>query len=360
MFDPIVQHRCEAVHSFVHIPDNNPDAPWRAVIAVHSTRRGPALGGCRFVPYQSGDDALQDALRLAQGMSRKAALAGLDLGGGKAVIMMPEGVFDRQALFRWFGHCVERLSGEYITAMDAGTQVEDMDEIFRHTRHVASHSQIGDPSPHTARGVWQAIRYVLHEVLGLAPTKSRVAVQGLGHVGMLLTQHLLDNGVQVIVSDVNSDRCQQAQSMGASVVAPEQILQQKVDLLAPCALGGVIHAGNLDELNCQAIVGAANNQLEDADCGRELHQRGVIIAPDYLVNAGGLVFASGRYQGWSDERIAAQIDSITEHLGDLLRQSQQRDIAVNVLADQLADEAIAAGHYQPATNDMGKEALWSL
>lgn len=360
MFDSILDHRCEAVHSFAHCPTSNPQAPWRALIAIHSTRRGPALGGCRFVPYQSDQDALQDALRLAQGMSRKAALAGLNLGGGKAVIMMPEGIFDRQALFRWFGQCVERLCGQYITAMDAGTQVADMDDIFKQTRHVASHSQIGDPSPHTARGVYQALEHVMTSVLGQPLQHSKVAIQGLGHVGMALTQRLTEAGAQVWVSDLNAELCQQAQQLGASVVEPGGILQQPVDILAPCALGGVISESSLPLLQCQAIVGAANNQLASPHIGNELLQRGILFAPDYLVNAGGLMFAAGRYHGWSEERIADQIDTITQRLAEVFHMAEQRQQAVNLVADELADEAIAEGQYQPGQQEIEREALWNL
>ncbi|ASP39364.1 amino acid dehydrogenase [Bacterioplanes sanyensis] len=360
MFDPIVQHRCEAVHSFAHSPSSNPQAPWRAIVAVHSTQRGPALGGCRFVPYSSDQAALNDAVRLAQGMSRKAALAGLDLGGGKAVIMMPEGVFDRQALFRWFGLCVERLSGEYITAMDAGTQVGDMDDVFKHTRHVASHSQIGDPSPHTARGVFLSMEQVITQILGQSIGSSRIAIQGLGHVGMSLAERLLVAGAQVWVSDLDAERCKVAQQLGATVVAPDQILQQPVDVLAPCALGAIISAETVDALQCQAIVGAANNQLATAQIGAELQQRNIVFAPDYLVNAGGLMFAAGRYHGWSDDRIAEQIEQIPSRLQEIVELSEQRQHPVNVVADALADEAIALGQFSTTQQGLEREALWNL
>ena len=289
--------------------------PLNAVVALHNLRLGPALGGCRFIEYSSELDAIEDAMRLARGMSYKAALARVPQGGGKAVIMKPKGDFDREELFKQFGQFIHTLEGRYITAMDSGTNVSDMDILRTQTPFVSSSSNIGDPSPSTAHGmligIEAAVRFVMKQPLkGIT-----VAIQGLGHVGFTLAGHLHKAGCQLIVCDVDEKKTQLAhKNFGAKVVRINEIYQQACDVFSPCGLGGVLNETTLSLLDCKIIAGCANNQLAHDDVAHTIHKMGILYAPDYVINSGGLVFASSSYRGMNQQQILSEVNKLKDTL----------------------------------------------
>ncbi|HFT1865850.1 TPA: Glu/Leu/Phe/Val dehydrogenase, partial [Pseudomonas aeruginosa] len=304
MFDMMDAARLEGLHLA-----QDPATGLKAIIAIHSTRLGPALGGCRYLPYPNDEAAIGDAIRLAQGMSYKAALAGLEQGGGKAVIIRPPHLDNRGALFEAFGRFIESLGGRYITAVDSGTSSADMDCIAQQTRHVTSTTQAGDPSPHTALGVFAGIRASAQARLGSDDLEGlRVAVQGLGHVGYALAEQLAAVGAELLVCDLDPGRVQLAvEQLGAHPLAPEALLSTPCDILAPCGLGGVLTSQSVSQLRCAAVAGAANNQLERPEVADELEARGILYAPDYVINSGGLIYVALKHRG-------ADPHSITAHL----------------------------------------------
>lgn len=294
MFDMMDAARLEGLHLA-----QDPATGLKAIIAIHSTRLGPALGGCRYLPYPNDEAAIGDAIRLAQGMSYKAALAGLEQGGGKAVIIRPPHLDNRGALFEAFGRFIESLGGRYITAVDSGTSSADMDCIAQQTRHVTSTTQAGDPSPHTALGVFAGIRASAQARLGSDDLEGlRVAVQGLGHVGYALAEQLAAVGAELLVCDLDPGRVQLAvEQLGAHPLAPEALLSTPCDILAPCGLGGVLTSQSVSQLRCAAVAGAANNQLERPEVADELEARGILYAPDYVINSGGLIYVALKHRG---------------------------------------------------------------
>ncbi|WP_315983857.1 Glu/Leu/Phe/Val dehydrogenase dimerization domain-containing protein [Aliamphritea spongicola] len=320
---------------------------------MHSTVRGPALGGCRFIPYGTDDDAITDAIRLAKGMSYKAALAGLPFGGGKAVIIRPGNLKDRHALMRSFGHAIDSLSGQYITAMDSGTLVDDMDDIATQTSYVSCTQHMGDPSPATARGVFAGIRANLQYTTGSDSLKGRhIAIQGLGHVGLNLAYRLHQAGAHLTVTDIDDNKMLQArQQLNAAICRPEEIYDVNCDVFSPCGLGAVINADTLPRLRCNSIAGSANNQLETPETGLQLKQRNILYAPDYVINAGGLMFVAMRYQQQSDVAIESKIAGIFDTLSDLYMEARQSNQVISDVADQRASEIIQqadSGHFQAA------------
>lgn len=322
----------------------DPTTGMKAIIAIHNTKLGPALGGCRFIPYENTEAAIYDAMRLARGMSYKSALANLPLGGGKSVIIQPAHAYNRENYFHAFGRFVEELNGRYITALDSGTELADMDIIGKHTRHVASLSRLnGDPSPYTAKGVFigiqAAIRYQLkrENLSGL-----HIAIQGLGHVGFSLARHLNQLGVRLTVSDINPERVQKAvNEFQATAVETHLIHKIPCDVYAPCALGAVMNDTTIDELQTNIIAGAANNQLEHASHGKKLHAMGILYAPDYVINAGGLIFAASKYLETSEEQVNQQIDGIGETLTQIFERSKQENRPISEVTDILAQEKLA-------------------
>ena len=314
----------------------------RAVIAIHNTNLGPALGGCRCVPYTDTAAAILDAMRLAQGMSYKSVIAGIAHGGGKSVLMRPEYIPDREAYFEAFGGFVEELNGRYITAVDSGTSVADMDIITRRTRHVVSTSGAqggaGDPSPYTARGVLLGI------LAAVAFTFDRddldgvhVAIQGAGHVGYFLARELAERGAILSICDNKPHAAQRiADEFHAQVVDKNAIYDVPCDVFAPCALGGVINEETVGRINAKIIAGAANNQLSTTAIGERLHQKGVLYAPDYVINAGGLIQVSLTNQ--SD--IERKVDAIHATLLEIYRRSRRDNQPTNVIADAMAREII--------------------
>jgi len=320
----------------------DPTTGMRAIIAIHSTRRGPAIGGCRFLPYNREQDAITDAIRLAQGMSYKAALAGLPHGGGKAVLIKPEGDFDRQALMQAFGAMVEQMGGDYITAMDSGTRISDMDAIATRTRHASCTTTFGDPSPWTALGVFEGIKASVLYRLGQSDLQGcRVALQGLGHVGFALARHLYKAGAELTVTDTQPALTQQAAyEFGARVVSPEHIYAEDADVFCPCGLGGVINNNSLQQLKVSIVAGSANNQLLAPGHGEQLHRNNVLYAPDYLINAGGLIFVALQHAGKNTAQIHEQVMQIGSTLKQLYLQAEQQHCATHCMADQQAQAII--------------------
>lgn len=315
----------------------------KAIIALHSTKLGPALGGCRFVEYVNNDAAIQDAMRLALGMSAKAALANLPLGGGKAVIIKPSSDYDRTAYLKAFGHFVHSLDGRYITALDSGTNLEDMDIIAELTPYVASRSSHGDPSPSTARGVFRGIEVSVEFKLGKSSLNGlHVAIKGLGHVGFLLAKDLHEAGARLTVADINPTLTQRAaEAFNATVVSSEMIHTVPCDVFAPCALGGVVNDNTIDQFQTTIIAGAANNQLAHTYHGQMLHDRGILYAPDYVINAGGLIFAHSRYIESPNSIIQEGIHAIGNTLLEIYERSVFENRPTNLISDKIAQERLA-------------------
>ena len=297
----------------------------KAILAVHSTARGPAFGGCRFWSYDNELAALNDALRLSQGMSHKNALANLPFGGGKAVIIKPQGEFDRAALFAAFGRAVQSLDGAYITAEDVGTTTADMKGMMAHTSYVSGIPRDGafggDPSPKTAWGVFVSIDEGVKRVLGRESLQGvRVALQGLGAVGWHLAEFLHQAGAKLIVADVNGEKVARAVTeLGAQAVSVDEILAADVDVVAPCALGATLNAVSIPALKARLIAGAANNQLATAADGDALQARGIMYLPDYLVNAGGIISVAREYRGEGEETaVMTEVGQIRGRVAELL------------------------------------------
>ncbi|MCA1830838.1 MAG: Glu/Leu/Phe/Val dehydrogenase dimerization domain-containing protein [Actinomycetota bacterium] len=322
-----------------------PDVGLRTIIAVYSTARGPAIGGTRIWPFTSEDDALVDVLRLAKAMAYKAAAAGLQLGGGKAVIIADPATDKTPALLRAYAEQVNRLGGAYITTADVGSTVADLDEIAKTTRFVTGTSAgSGDPSPNTAFGVWSGMRAVAERTFGTPSLEGRhVVVQGVGKVGAGLARLLAREGARVTVSDVRRDEAEAlGKEIGADVVEPEKAFATACDVLAPCALGPVVTDETLPSLDCRAIAGAANNQLLTPVHGRALHDAGIVYAPDYVINAGGLINVEDELHGYNPERARAKAGAIADTLREVFDVAGQQGIPPAEAADHIAEQRIAA------------------
>lgn len=311
-------------------------AGYRGIIAIHNTRLGPAVGGTRLWRYGSDDEALADALRLSRGMSYKSAVAGLPMGGGKAVVMADGAGVTRERLFAAHGRFVETLGGRYITAEDVGTSFADMAIVRRETTHVAG---LEDPSPITARGVFRALEAAVRHRWGANGLAGRsVALQGCGHVGTELARALCAAGVRLLVCDVDEDRARRcATEVGAEVVAPDRIYDAAVDVFAPCALGGILNATTIPRLRCALVVGAANNQLATAEDADRLARRDILYAPDYVANAGGVIDGARDVCGWSAERARAAVEAIFQTMSDVLARAAAERITPAAAADRLAE-----------------------
>jgi leucine dehydrogenase len=337
-------------HEAVHFFDDEASG-LKAIIAVHSTALGPAAGGCRYWHYDVADDALTDALRLSRGMTYKNAVAGLPVGGGKSVILRNPAEDKSPDLLRAFGRAVDSLAGQYITAEDVGMSVEDMCTVSTETRHVSGLAQAdgatgGDPSPWTALGVFLGIEAAVQTRLdreSLAELK--VAVQGVGHVGQKLCQLLHDAGAELLIADVNPRNIEAAlKAFPATEVPAREILFADVDVLAPCALGNVLNAETIPRLKAAVVAGAANNQLSIEADGDLLAERNILFAPDYVINAGGIISVTHEYfQKGSVEAVDADIRRIPERLDEIFRASAESGTATNRVADELARRIVAAG-----------------
>ena len=327
---------------------HNKDAGLKAIIAIHNTVLGPALGGTRMWPYKSEDEALNDVLRLSRGMTYKNAVAGLNLGGGKAVIIGDPSKDKSEALFRAFGQFVESLGGRYITAEDVGIDVNDMEFVFRETEYVTGVHQVhggsGDPSPFTAYGTLQGLMATLHKKFGDEEVgKHSYAVQGLGHVGMEFVKLLKERGAKIFVTDINKQLVDKAVSeYGAEAVGLDEIYDVNADVYSPCALGGTVNEKTLPRLKAKIICGAANNQLATNEIGDELQRRGILYAPDYAVNAGGVMNVSLEIDGYNRERAMRMMRTIYHNLGRIYEISERDSIPTYQAADRLAEERIHA------------------
>lgn len=320
----------------------------RSIIAIHSTALGPACGGTRMYPYATGDDALEDVLRLSRGMSYKSAIAGIPLGGGKAVIIGDPAKDKSEALLLAYADAVNELGGRYITAMDVGITPKDLPVIARRTSHVAGYDQPGktggDSGPLTALGVFVGLKAAVTHRLGADTTKGvTVAIQGLGKVGMGLAKQLHAEGAQLIVSDVNAEATKQAaDAFGAQVVPPTQIASVACDVFSPNALGAVLNDQSIPALRAQVVAGGANNQLQHDEHGEALRQRGILYAPDYVINGGGIIRVAGQIFGWSDAEIENRVRGIADTLSQIFRRAGSEGAPTNVIADRMAEERLAA------------------
>ncbi len=320
----------------------------RAIIAIHSTALGPAAGGCRMWPYATTADAVCDALRLSRGMSYKNALAGVPFGGGKAVIIGESRQAKTPQLFEAFGRLVDSLGGRYLTAEDIGTTTADMASVARATRHVAGLGRApgeagGDPGPKTALGVYLGIEAAVRFRLGRQDLQGlTVAVQGVGGVGYHLCGLLAGAGAQLRVADVRAAAVQRVcEEFGARAVPVEQVLAEEVDVLAPCALGAVLSAQSIPRLRARIIAGAANNQLAQGQDGQALQAAGILYAPDYVINAGGIISVSRElHGGGTEEQVIADIQGIPARLTEVFERARRENRPTNAVADQMARELL--------------------
>ncbi|HEY5924028.1 MAG TPA: Glu/Leu/Phe/Val dehydrogenase dimerization domain-containing protein [Kofleriaceae bacterium] len=320
----------------------------QAIVAIHDSRLGPALGGCRFIEYDTDEAAVIDALRLARGMTYKAALAGLAHGGGKSVIIRPKRHFDRVALFRAFGCFIEDLRGHYITAEDSGTGLEDMEIVRTQTKWVTgidpSHGGSGDPSPFTALGVRRGIEACVKFKLGKDSLKDvHVAVQGVGHVGYHLCKELHGAGAKLTVADVDKLKSERAQrEFGASVTTIDTVAAVDCDVFAPCALGAGLNDDTIPHLRAKVVAGAANNQLAEPRHGDDLHARGILYAPDYAINAGGLVNVAQEVKGYDAKAARDKTLEIYSTIWDICERSKKLQAPTYKVADIMVEEKLAA------------------
>ncbi|WP_134683201.1 branched-chain amino acid dehydrogenase [Brevibacillus migulae] len=319
----------------------------KAIIAIHDTTLGPALGGTRMWTYNSEEDAIVDALRLARGMTYKNAAAGLNIGGGKAVIIGDPRKDKSEALFRAFGRYIQGLNGRYITAEDVGTTVADMDTIHLETNYVTGVSPAfgssGNPSPVTAYGVYRGMKAAAKRAFGSDNLSGKVvAVQGVGNVAYNLCKHLHEEGAHLIVTDINEENMNRAvQDFGAKAVGVNEIFNVECDIFAPCALGAVINDDTIPLLKAKVIAGAANNQLKEDRHGDIIHEKGLIYAPDYVINAGGVINVADELQGYNRERALKKVETIYDNIMRVFEISERDGIPSYKAADRMAEERIA-------------------
>lgn len=361
VFDKMQQRGHEQVNFFM-----DPHSGLKGIVAIHNTSLGPALGGCRMWSYDSEEEALIDVLRLAKGMTYKAAIAGLNLGGGKAVIIGNSKNDKSEILFRSFGRFVEGLGGRYITAEDVGTSVKDMEIVRMETDYVTGISRAlggsGDPSIVTAYGVYvgmkASVKYKLNRnsLSGL-----KIAIQGLGHVGMHLVDFLSKDDVQLFVTDIDQESVEKVVTQyHAKPIELEDIYSLDIDVFAPCALGAILNDDTIPLLKCSIIAGASNNQLEKSHKhGKDILARGILFAPDYAINAGGLINVSNELEGYNRERAFNQAEGIYDTLMAIYRRSEEKDIATNIASDQLAEERISKlGELKSVYTVKGKKSVF--
>lgn len=326
---------------------SNPEVGLQAIIAIHSTVLGPGLGGTRMWPYESFDAALTDALRLSRGMTYKAAAAGINLGGAKAVIVGDPKKDKSEALFRAFGRFVDSLGGHYITAEDVGTNTADMELIAQETPWVTGVAPElgggGDPSPVTALGVLQGIRAAAQTLWGSPELDRRtVAIQGLGNVGGYLAGYLKDEGARLVGCDIDADALEEARELGVEIVSPEAIYDVDCDIFAPCALGAILNDETLPRLKAKAVAGGANNQLADAARhGAEIARRGILYAPDFVINAGGLINVFQEFIGYDQERALRRARGIYDNVLRVFAIAERDGVPTAVAADRMAEARIA-------------------
>ncbi len=320
----------------------------KTIVAIHDTRLGPALGGCRFISYDTEEKALIDALRLARGMTYKAALANVPFGGGKSVILRPSTAFDRTALFRAFGKFIDDLGGHYITAEDSGTSVEDMEIIRTVTRHVTGikkeNGGSGDPSPFTALGVRRGIEACVAFELGRPSLEGiHVVLQGVGHVGYHLCKELSALGAKLTVGDVDPHKAERAaREFGATVSPLDSIFSLECDVFAPCALGSALNSETIPKLRCRIVAGAANNQLAEAQHGQDLMTRGILYAPDFAINAGGLINVAQEVTGYDETKVSERVLHIYDTIWQIAERSKASLQPTQRIAHVMAQERLTA------------------
>ncbi|RYG74640.1 Glu/Leu/Phe/Val dehydrogenase [Lentibacillus lipolyticus] len=318
----------------------------KAIIAIHDTTLGPALGGTRMWTYDTEAEAIEDALRLARGMTYKNAAAGLNLGGGKAVIMGDPKKDKNPEMFRAFGRYIQSLNGRYITAEDVGTTVEDMDLIYMETDFVTGtspeHGSSGNPSPVTGYGVYKGMKAAANEAFGTDSLEGKtVAVQGVGNVAYQLCEHLHEEGADLIVTDINKEAVKRAvDAFGAKAVDPDDIYSADCDIYAPCALGATINDETIPQLKAKVIAGSANNQLKSEKHGETIHDMGIVYAPDYVINSGGVINVSDELNGYNQVRAMKKVETIYDNLSKVFAISRRDGIPANVAADRMAEERI--------------------
>ena len=344
MFDHPSFDAHEGVHAF-----HDAESGLKAIIAVHSTALGPAAGGCRMWKYASGDAMLTDALRLSQGMSFKNAMADLPLGGGKSVIWGDPRADKSETLFRAFGRAVESLQGQYYTAEDVGIDTSDMAIVRKETRYVAGLDEgaaaSGDPSPITAMGVYLGIKEVAKRLYGSDDLSGRiVAIQGVGSVGAHVCEYLAKDGAKLVISDIDEEALKDVSTQtGATVVQPADIYDVEADIFSPCALGAVINEKTLERLQVKGVAGAANNQLIVPEMGELLRRKGILYAPDYVINGGGIINVAAEISGnYSREWVDGKLARLIETLGEVLDEALSTNQPANVVADRIARKRIAS------------------
>ena len=326
---------------------NNEKAGLRCIIGIHSTKLGPALGGCRLYPYASLEDALFDVLRLSRGMSFKNAAAGLPIGGGKGVIIADPKAKSKD-LFEAYGEAVESLGGRYLTAEDVNTTVQDMSWVMNKTSHVVGQDGVsGDPSPFTALGVFDGVRATAKFLFGSDVLKGlKIGLQGLGHVGFDLCHQLYEAGAELIVA-THSNRANMkvaVEEWGAKEVTDEELYKTECDILVPCALGATLNYTTIPELKCKAVAGAANNQLLDDECGKMLKARGIAYAPDFIINGGGVINAGQEaFTTYNKENVLKQVHNIYNTVYNILTESKSTGEPEGVIAQRFAEERIKNG-----------------
>ncbi|MEY9976248.1 Leu/Phe/Val dehydrogenase [Lysinibacillus sp. RC79] len=319
----------------------------KAIIAIHDTTLGPALGGARMWTYASEENAIEDALRLARGMTYKNAAAGLNLGGGKTVIIGDPFKDKNEEMFRALGRFIQGLNGRYITAEDVGTTVTDMDLMHEETNYVTGISPAfgssGNPSPVTAYGVYLGMKAAAKEAFGSDSLEGRtISVQGLGNVAYKLCEYLHKEGAKLVVTDINQGAIDRVvNAFGATAVAPEEIYSQDVDIFSPCALGAILNDETIPQLKAKVVAGSANNQLQDSRHGDYLHELGIVYTPDYVINAGGVINVADELYGYNRERAMKRVEGIYDSIEKIFEISKRDGIPTYVAANRLAEERIA-------------------
>lgn len=330
---------------------NDPVSGLRAIVAIHNTKLGPALGGTRMFAYESEDQALTDVLRLSRGMSYKSALAGLKLGGGKSVIIGNPKTDKTPEKLEAFAHFLNRLGGMYIAAEDSGTSVEDLKYVSKYTKHVSGvqdktgadgKMKSGDPSPATAYGTFLGIKSAVEHKLGRTDLQGlTVAIQGLGHVGLDLARQLFEAGAKLYVTDLDQDKLKGAvENWDATIVPGEEILLLDVDVIAPCAMGAILTMDNAELIKAPIIAGCSNNQLATPEVGEKLHELGKLYAPDFVINAGGIIDVYHERIGYEPEVVQKHIEQIYDTLNVIFSRSKEQNLSTSKIADRLAREKL--------------------
>ena len=327
---------------------SDPGTGLKAIIAVHDTTLGPACGGTRMWPYETEADAIRDVLRLSRAMTYKSAAAGLPLGGGKGVIIGDSRTLKTEALLRSYGAFVDTLGGRFLTTTDVGTSTRDLENIRLETKHVlglpVAAGGSGDTSIMTGLGIYVGMKACAREVWGSDSLMGKkIVMQGFGKVAFNAAHHLLKENAQLVVSEIYEGALDQARELGIKVVPQDNIYDMECDIFSPCALGGVLNSDTIPRLKCRVVAGAANNQLLTEDDGWELHRRGILYAPDYIINAGGIINASAEYEAsYNPERAREKTERIYEIMTEVITRSKTEEVPTASAADRLAEERVSS------------------